>query len=164
MSELQKLQRFFCKAMSEGWASGNDGEPSKEVPGWTEIRFSGTLTGYPGLCLVDRWGTDRALGRPSGHTIIFEKDAPVWVMHYGIGSYESKALPVLKAALLKAYTQNFFNGGRGVKKFELGDFTYYNEVEGAGFAKFSGKEWVWGSNDEELGTHDYWGGSLVYLS
>jgi hypothetical protein len=165
MPKLKELEKFFCEAMAHGWAAGNNGETkglmlSQVVPGWHEVQYFPEMNGFS---LTDRWGTDPGSGKPSGQTIIYHRTIPIWAMWYGGDSYPKQALPLLKSALLENYSKGIFTGGRGPGFFGDSLYSYINEAEGD-FARFSGRERI-GDEDMQvqIGSHFYWGGSLVYL-
>jgi hypothetical protein len=166
MPKLKELEKFFCEAMAHGWASGLEGRQIVR-DGWRKCSYE-NKNDFPDLYLEDCWGRDPSSKKPSGQTIIYEEKSPVWVMWYGGELYKQEALPLLKSALIKNYSKNIFLGGRGPRWLEDTGKVYMNGCTG-NFVQFKGTELIVDENFDEgeegysLGSHSYWGGSLVYL-
>lgn len=165
----QELQDFFLEVMTNhSWASGVKATPCEGVlSGYVEI-----IKGNGRLILLDRWCSNQFGQCSSGTTTIsvFCDDVwqPVWVMDYR-GWYEKEASRFVKQALLNAYKQGTFNGGRGLAVDDSSPpMKYLNTViPGSTFEKFAGFETVNTINvfaDYErpcLGWHKYSGMLLL---
>jgi len=171
LTRLEEVENFFYLAARNGWADGTEGtviceqDDATGTPEWKEVklRFSFPFSGY---LFEDRWGTDPDSGRPSGHTIISYKGMPVWVMWTGGNTYKEDVYDFLRETLCIAYRRQEFFGGRGPKEYRRGNLLYTNEFEGD-FSCFHGHESIHYVNADGskvlAGSHDYWGGSLVFL-
>lgn len=93
--------------------------------------------------------SNRGTGFSFGHTVIFYRNQPVWVMQYQ-GWCDPPMIPFLKQALLANYRQGIFCRGRGPEKFagEVGGqlATYLNLDKRVGregdFIVFDGAEMI----------------------
>ena len=76
---------------------------------------------------------------------------------------EEKITPVVKKALLDAYEQKRFCGGRG-DNYEEGPFVYLNRPESEAFSHFHGREdvWLWDERGvNRVGGYKYFGRSMI---
>lgn len=153
------LEPFFFDAMRAGYASGDNGKPTR--PGYVEISFEENE--YE---LVDEWmNAPSPRGTSHGQTRIWYRDIPVWYMHYS-GHYHKHALPIVRKSLGLAYTQGRFIGGRGVRYLELFDseyeFVYTNSPDPHWdtFGSFRGVETVH-CKGLLVGYHSYNGGLIT---
>jgi hypothetical protein len=168
---LAETQKFFFQGASRGWAGGNsgsllqknDGTPSME--NWREVIYQDHL-GFAGYHFADRWGTDPDSGRPSGSMIITHWNIPVWGMWVGGESYNNDVIRFLRKVLLLSYREQKFFGGRGPQEHRESNLLYTNVFEG-NFSRFSGREQIEyvtsGGAKQLAGSHEYWGGSFVFL-
>ena len=167
MLKLKTLENFFFEAMQQGWAAGGTPMPMRHFRGWHKIEFTDWKK-YRGLMLRDCWGIDPDSGRPSGQTIIFEHTFPVWAMWYGKGGYKKEGLPFLREVLMENYSRHIFRSGRGPQKWRIrgrgGEGISYRNWSEGDFSQFKGQEVLFDEKGQkELGHHEFWGGSLVYL-
>lgn len=96
----------------------------------------------------------------SGHTTMWYKGRPVWIMHYG-GWYAEEAIPFLKQCLRQAYEfDRVFYGGRGPACVRGERFTYVNRYLGT-FDDFRGEESIFDLDGACRGYHWYHGMSLI---
>lgn len=154
--DIEKIQAFFFNAMLHGWASGAEAGEVIDMPGYEAIPFR-----EGDLSLLDCYCMNPSSGKSAGTTTIWYQDTPVWFMSYG-GHYEEAAILCLKHALLKAYQEGLFLGGRGVNSFQEGSLSYNNEAHAPNFVTFSGREAVFDVQANiSLGYHQYWGMSLI---
>lgn len=166
-SWLEETKEVFFLGARSGWASGNDGQllSSKEgSPGMEDWRYTvwHDPIGFQGYCYTDRWGRDPDSGKPSGQIVITHWSIPVWVMWYGGNSYPKETLPFLRDMLMDSYRSDRFVGGRGPVEY-FGEFAYLNDFTGD-FDRFTGTECIAKRiTHDRLGSHSYWGGSLVFL-
>ncbi len=162
---LKRVKNFFFECMVKGWASGAEAE-----------LFSFGYKGYQfreekensKLVLMDAYcvGDD---GNSSGFTSIRYDESPVlWTMYY-LGEYSKEAIPILKEALLKAYQDRKFYGGRGIN-LDDGKYEYCNDIGAYSqkdpFLFFQGKERIEeisiGALEPDIkGWHEYMGKVLV---
>jgi len=156
MVDIAEVQAFFFRAMREGYAGSGQKTEVADMPGYKEIRFS-----EGDFLLVDRYCVAPNLVKSAGTTTIWFDGVPVWVMNYG-GYYEEEAISILKRALSTAYQREEFFGGRGQFVFTNGGLLYTNHPRLNDFARFEGREEVFGTTGRtSLGFHDYWGMSLL---
>lgn len=159
--DWKEVQRFFFRAMVEGWAAkGSKAEPP-DMPGYKEIYFQ-----EGDFQLVDLWCAISGQTRSAGTTTIWIGQRPIWVMQYG-GWYRPEAIPTVRGALLSAYKGEIFMGGRGSITFSLPEsphLEYRNRVNMNDLFQFSGTEYVWdkrGNQEKKIGLHYYSGMALV---
>src|SRR3990167_11076042 len=106
---LQEAQAFFFEAMVRGYAD--------------EVHKPITVPDKPGFKqfiyrkgddwrLVDEWATNPDSDASCGTTTIWHQGRVIWVMQY-FGEYEEQAISFLKKALMAAYSQDQWCGGRG---------------------------------------------------
>lgn len=170
-TRLEEVESFFYLAAQNGWAGGMEGTVISErddangTPEWKEVNLQFSFP-HLGYLYVDRWGTDPDSGLPSGHTLISHKGMPVWVMWTGGNIYNEDVYDFLQENLRIAYRRQQFFGCRGQSVYRRGNLLYTNQFEGD-FARFHGHECIHYVNDDGsktfAGSHDYWGGSLVFL-
>ncbi|MEK7552098.1 MAG: DUF5680 domain-containing protein [Patescibacteria group bacterium] len=154
-STLESVQEFFFDGMLAGWCgTGSPKGDIAELPGSRKFTFiSGEFQ------MVDCFMVNSHSNKSSGMTIIFYRDQPVWMMHYG-GWYDEKAIPFLKTCLQKAYKKRQFLGGRGPMLARGRGLFYQNQPRSSGFDDFSGEEWISGPT-RFFGRHWYHGMSLL---
>ena len=154
---MEDIERFFFKAMVNGWASGCEKIKIADMPAYKAISFRDG-----NFYLLDRYCVVSKSQKSAGTTTIWYRDEPVWVMNYG-GFYEESAIVFLKRALLEAYKEREFVGGRGpIFYSENEGLNYVNRPLLEDFAKFEGREEVFNaSSGKSLGFHEYWGMSLL---
>ena len=111
--------------------------------------------------LLDRYCVSPDSNKSAGTITIWHKDVPVWLMNYG-GWYDKCAIPVVKEALMRAYEEKMFFGGRGWNMHKKNGIIYVNIPEKNAFPDFSGSEQaVELETSRLLGYHDYWGITLI---
>lgn len=151
---------FFFEAMLKGWvAEGVETEPSN-LPGYRVFRHESADKRF---ALVDSYCVSGKSHFPksAGTTTIWWDDRPVWWMSYG-GYYEKEAIPFLKQALVTAYMNKAFVGGRGRLSFRDPHMIYINSPEKNDFSSFKGSEKIIEiASASTLGEHEYWGMSLI---
>ncbi len=166
---VDEVREFFFAAKMHGWAAGAPKMPVMDMPGFKRIIYvDGPFSMIDQYCVVPiadqidpaRYG---AVGSPrsSGTTTIWFEDTPVWQMSY-MGQYTPEASALVKRALLAAYGEKLFLGGRGPEDFEGDGMGYSNLVEHNDFEEFRGHERVskkFMSNIE--GYHAYMGMMLI---
>jgi hypothetical protein len=158
MLNIEQIQAFFFKAMLQGWASGAI-EDTVLVDGVARYQAIPFREGE--LSLLDCYSVNPSSLKSAGTTTIWYQDTPVWFMSYG-GHYEEAAIPCLKHALLAAYGEHLFLGGRGLRSFHEGPLVYSNGNVSTDFTWFNGRESVVDTvNNVSLGNHQYWGMSLL---
>ncbi|MEK7512677.1 MAG: DUF5680 domain-containing protein [Patescibacteria group bacterium] len=138
--------------MLEGWANPNVKKESiPRLPGSKAIFFK-----QDGFTVLDCYFKNGI--QSMGDTIIWHKKEPVWKMSYG-GSYSPEVIPFLKEALLKAYRERSFVGGRGPSFFEGEGYVYVNQMLRNDFTSFLGEERVYSRQEagKVVGHHAYWG-------
>ncbi len=170
-SWLVETRYFFFAGVRSGWAGGNSGSPFKRTDGtpgmedWREAIYLDAV-GFPGFHFADRWGIDPDSGKPSGSIFITHWNIPVWSMWVGGNSYDKQVFPFLREALTETYSRNVFCGGRGPAEYRKDNLLYTNVYEGD-FSRFKGRECIeYVAEDgtkQSAGSHDYWGGSFVFL-
>lgn len=154
--DLKEVEEFFLKAMAKGWAAGAKPTSSPDMPGYKYISFR-----EGDFSLIDQYSFNKTNSRGAGSIIVWFKGTPVWVMHYR-GIYSKKTMSFLKQALLNAYTQARFFGGRGSLILKENSLLYINRPELSEFAEFKGREEIIDVNTREvLSWDEYWGFSLV---
>lgn len=157
-----KLQQFFFEAAAVTYASGEKAKPLPELAGAKHYWYQ--PAGSP-LCYADVFFVN---GESSGgQTVIYEHAKPVWIMQYHgwCKDDDPEVLTFLKKALLRAYLDKKFYGGRGEPGFaEIGkqDGLIYDNFAAPphhGFTDFQGRERIWckGRRDTELFWHRYQG-------
>jgi len=161
--DIEKVRKFFFKAMVVGWVADGEEDRSNSIPGLKEIHYcDGSLQ------LVDSFVVNSDAGKSAGQTMIFrlEKDMsprPLWYMSYG-GRYEKRAIPFLKQVLKDSYKEKLFHGCRGPQFVDGSDMSYHNELTGetTTFSQFGGREKiVEHRTNRMLGYHQYYGMSLM---
>jgi len=126
-TDLEVLAQFLVKAKTVTYASGNQDYAVKPA-----------LSGSHQLEYLDKDLQYRDIYYGGMHFIgietVFEKEIPIWGMCYYGGvlpdsddEHIAGMPPFLKAALCKAPLEAPF---RGPKTFQLGDYTYKNEIHG----------------------------------
>lgn len=160
------VQEFFLDAMRHGWASGQVSFHSVQSANRVKKSWNYTNPNFPDFSLVEAYSVFESSRMSFGRKIINYNGAPIWYMHYG-GWYKEKVIPFLKEALLSAYNNNQFHGGRGRSGYYNNDgqfhgFLYRNNIVSNNFGNFSGREFI---TDEFgrgiLGEHHYFGGLLI---
>lgn len=157
---LAGAKEVFFAANLDGYVGNGERSIVTKTPdGYTTIEFE-----EGDYRVVDRYCTTPQSDKSAGTTTIFHKDIPIWWMCYG-GSYPPEVIPFLKAALKEAYQRKQFQGGRGPTTFSGEEgLIYFNTKETtANFQRFEGEERIHrrGSSSWCLGTHKYWGMSLI---
>ncbi len=157
---LSRARTHFFKAMLEGWPAGKKGTPVNGRPGFEEVVYN-----KEGFRVVDEYGVSSS-GKSTGSTKIWLHGDPIWAMGYE-GLYLKEDTLFLRRALLSAYSNSCFSGGRGPRSHahgKMGDEgakIYLNAVEEHGcFEVFRGREEI-RDNVGERGYHRYWGMSLL---
>lgn len=158
--DVEQIETFFFEGMREGWAVSASKTAIPELPGSKCITYRRGK-----FSLKDYYFVSPDSDNSYGTTLIWVAEKPVWIMHYG-GFYVKRAIPIMKAALISAYNQNLFIGGRGPKKFRiLGNPMRYNNHtpnHSKKFEAFSGYEEVYevleSKNEKLLGEHHFFGG------
>lgn len=158
-------EQFFFDAMVRGWVAKAENKFIPELPGVKAIpyRFEGTGD-IKDFYLLDWYVATKESDVSAGSTMIWSKDKPIWVMHYG-GSYQERAIDFLKAVLARAYERREFFGGRGQPFCMMPEWgmVYINRiVPNSKFTSFEGREEIFDyCTRESLGWHKYWGIALV---
>lgn len=157
-TDLGAIKTAFFDAMVHGYADPNTKKaPVPGLPGSKSIMYqSGEFVVMD--CYFVREGSNVS----SGFTLITKDGIPVWVMHYG-GWYEKEAIPFLKSALMAAYQEGEFFGGRGPVEFmdKKEVFIYKNagSFGDSSFSDFRGSEKIFELHTgRTFGTHEYFGG------
>ena len=171
---LEQLMAFYFEAsLIAGWCNP-DAEITKWESGMRSVNYE-----RDGLCYDDVWFVGKAMPGPGwsrGNTTISAGDCQVLAMSYG-GYYPSTGIDITKdivmPALLKAYGDSNFVGGRGPELYanpEYPTLTYHNDCSYAmpiGAEKlrhFWGEERVTNQPNREIndtiGWHTYWGMTL----
>ena len=141
---IEEVQEFFLKVSESGWASGSIKTTENEnLPGFKILNFSqdsGELKFRDEYCV----GAD---GLSSGRTVVWFNDIPIWAKAFQ-GRYPEEFIAPLKRALVSAFKDRSFIGGRGPEQFldEESNSLYLNQVKGD-FRKFRGIETIhpnWG--------------------
>jgi len=120
---LAEMEDIFFKAMNTGYANNSQKETFADIGkmvDFTDGSWS-VIDGY----LVTPLGP-----RSGGLMAMSYEGIPVWLLQYA-GQYEEEAIPCLKAALIAAYSEKKFFGGRGPEQFTLDGLVYQNEVDRA---------------------------------
>ncbi|MBI2063959.1 MAG: hypothetical protein HYT65_03140 [Candidatus Yanofskybacteria bacterium] len=160
----EMIKSFFFEAMKSGWAMPVPKVPVADLPGSKSIPFK-----KGALSLLDYYFVSPGSNSSYGTTVIWIAEKPVWVMHYG-GWYDKRAIPFLKRALMRNYSENVFTGGRGPERLEDNDhiLQYLNRVEQNDFRGFQGYEYIIATSyhagvhsGQKLGEHHYFGGLLA---
>ncbi len=161
---LEMIEFIFFMAMQVGWASGKTKSHTVPLlPRYKVIPFS-----YKNFSVLDAYSPPHS-GKSDGFTKIWFKKFPVWIMSYG-GQYPKKAIPFLKSALMQAYKEKLFIGGRGLSSFtsddKFSDFIYLNQLDLGfdrrnHFEKFRGYEVIETLGQGAIGSHWYQGMSLI---
>lgn len=169
---IVEARDFFFEAMRKGYAGGAEKTSIPGLPGIEAIPYKFDGKGYiVDFYLMDWYAAPEGSLKSAGSTMIWYKDQPVWVMHYG-GFYQNKAIPFLKEALFTAYQRRMFYGGRGqsfylnpewemgyINRLASGDF-FPMDIEA--FESFEGREEIFDlQTSESLGWHRYWGCTLI---
>lgn len=157
--EVERLKKFFFEAALVTYASGIKAE--KQPGGYRSYSYrKGTLK------YIDRYNIG---GQSSfGQTVISDRNDAVWVMQYhGWCKNDSReVLSFLKQALITAYQEKQFNGGRGPSLFhsEGAEMTYYNRSKsqsGTHFTRFTGYEHIVNFNHQEIVFWHHYQGYLL---
>lgn len=157
---LSEVSKVFFEAMLNGWVNPN--------------ATKGTMAQLPGSKLLvfkkgehtvkDFYVSNEAALTSMGNTIIWKGKTPFWMMSYG-GHYPKYIIPFLKKALLAAYSEGQFFGGRGPEFYEDDMHVYINTVMKNDFGQFLGEEKVIEKTGRRLiGWHHYWGMALTFRS
>jgi len=157
---IEEIQKFFFKAMKEGWAANGKKFTIPALPNYKGIEFRSEKED---LRLLDFYCVTPNSSKSAGTTTIWHKDIPVWLINYG-GFYKECAIPFLKNALQKTIEKREFLGGRGPLVFvdEYAGLVYFNNPVQNDFSKFYGHEQIFDILTENLlGYHDYWGFSML---
>jgi hypothetical protein len=121
--------------------------------------------------VVDQWDVTLDTGCFGGRTVIYclatTLWVPVWQMNYQ-GSYPLEVVPLVESALVRAYSQRQFFGGRGETghwvsgNSALAPYVYRNGHAG-NFKNFTGRETVAASEDLEkvFGYCQYMGKAMI---
>ncbi len=154
--DIKIIEHAFLEAMANGYAQG---APMSAI---AELSGSHATTFKWGDCkVIDCYFTTPYSDKSTGQTMIWHKDVPVWVMHYG-GAYAKIAIPFLKECLSQAYVEDRqFYGGRGRHCVRGESLTYFNNMFKFSFYNFKGMEKIFDSTGECLGYHWYHGMSLL---
>ncbi|TAL19151.1 hypothetical protein EPN90_04220 [Patescibacteria group bacterium] len=101
--------------------------------------------------------------RVLGQILIWWREQPVWGMHYrGWRKDDERVIPFLRQALLSAYEEEIWVGGRGPTHFTSDGLEYHNLPANLDFADFSGEETILDPRNEAvLLWHGYAGFSLI---
>jgi hypothetical protein len=164
--DIKELKDFFFRASANGYASGKEPENIPIFPGakgyfyaeWIEEKLYKYFDVYFSI----------GSGRSFGFTIISIDDKLVWYMRYNGACYqkfvnEQKTTDTLKRALLEAYQEKLFLGGRGVKKFKDGNFEYNNLPTKNFFEEFFGEDIIHDETQffpQKIFYHNYEGGLI----
>ena len=150
------IEGIFFDAMLEGYANPKaEKAPFPGLPGSKSITYKdGDFTVID--CYFVREGSDAS----HGFTLITFKDVPIWIMRYG-GWYKKEVIPFLKSALMAAYRERQFFGGRGPIQFmnEEKTLVYQNSGDLYPFSNFHSSEQIRSIVDGKLlGFHECSGG------
>ncbi|MFH1749569.1 MAG: hypothetical protein ABH837_01580 [bacterium] len=155
---IEQLKEVFFEGNLLGWPTGKGLEKtSPDLPGWKIIKVP-----VGDFIFLDRYtvGSD---GFSNGFIEIRngETNQLFWMMMFG-GWYIKQAIQVVKPALIDAYKERQFIGGRGPRFFKAGHIIYENRVHNGGsFEKFRGVEEVFDQKGTQpLGFHWYSGGLM----
>lgn len=163
----QEVLDFFFEAGTKTYAGGMTKTSIKELPGSRVLVYA-----RPPYRYVDCYFS---VGERSfGQTGIWHEalpSGPVWGMQYWGWCKDKRAIPFLKRALLAAYEERIFLGGRGPKHFSVGNeaLEYQNYLSRPGnFSDSEGEEKIWDTTPDSkplfLFHHDYNCFTLVHLS
>jgi len=127
------IEKCFFEGMRRGWASGAPAKANFPFNGAKGYEFHPLIVGELDrhlhyMTLFDYFFTNQESRTSYGTTVILYLGNPVWVMNYG-GWYRKEAVPIVKKALMAAYKENLFCGGRGINGFfcdECLDLEYEN--------------------------------------
>ncbi len=157
MVSLKEVEDFFFSAMATGsWAAGGKATTISDLPGFKVIPVR-----QGDFYLLDYYSLTPGSRRSAGSVTIWWQGIPVWIMHFG-GEYPREAIHLVKTALMEAYTNRLFMGGRGVTSLSDPIFAYTNVPRKRDFADFAGREFVrLLATGEQVGWHNYWGMSLI---
>jgi hypothetical protein len=151
----EEAEAFFFMAVKSGYAFGAETKRIIPLPGWKMVEHvEGDLR------MVDMWHKTPGSDHSTGVAMIYWKDIPVWVMHFG-GWYKPEAMPVLKEALRWCYERRKFIGGRGPENYYGSDMVYENRPVANSFTDFNGVEIIKDYGDKILGSHWYHGSWLL---
>ncbi|OGN10289.1 MAG: hypothetical protein A3J46_00645 [Candidatus Yanofskybacteria bacterium RIFCSPHIGHO2_02_FULL_41_11] len=162
---IEKAEAFFFDAARWGWASGQAYPTVKETQFMKEKswRHEGVGT-FWGFVFEDTYRTFEGSRVSEGQKKISYMDRPIWYMNYG-GWYDKEVIPFLKEALMEAYVQEAFCGGRGQPSFTSNEkypgLLYVNPRHNYSFRLLRGIESVTDPFGKLRGTHDFFGGLLV---
>jgi len=157
MLEAAEIQKFFFKAMLEGWA-GDKNAVDDDMIDYKVFTYEDKERG---LVLSDRFLSIPNCNNSAGTTTIWHEDRAVWWMQYH-GWYDPKVIPFLKSVLVEAYKKEEFYGGRGLWPRHFEDLTYMNSPRfTSDFKRFSGEESIDGDDGQCFGYHEYSGMSLL---
>jgi hypothetical protein len=149
------LKDAFFAAMQNGYAKG-----AVEKTTIQELPCSKVITYRHGIYVVrDVYQVTTNSDASFGTTVISVEDNPLWMMQYQ-GHYRKGDIPFLKRALMKAYAENRFVGGRGPESYAEDKLAYRNNLgsESDNFTHFRGREEIWEVDTAEcVGWHEYQG-------
>lgn len=156
---LELAQKHFFAAMLKGWAAGAKGVSGGRLDFRKEIVYRSTP-----FLVIDSYKVYES-GKSEGETRISYGSHDVWFMSYG-GFYMKKDIQFLKRALMFAYKEPHFYGGRGPLLYHEGEtddtIRYVNDLDtGSTFENFSGTESLRGPGQRLRGLHHYWGMALI---
>ena len=143
MPTLAEVQDVFFRSGREGWAAGVKALqfPMSFLPGAKVILWSDGP-----WQVADAYLTNSLSSRSFGIMSISYDGHPQWTMSYG-GEYAEEAIPILKKALLAAYENNLFYGGRGAlfyyRYYGEGALLYENRPKRNEFSLFDGREEIY---------------------
>jgi len=155
MIDLKAIEDFFFEASRKTYAGQAAKETIPALPGSKTFRYE-----RDNFLYLDTYFTH---GEKSfGQTIIYFNGQPVWMMqYYGFDKVDDKrVIPFLKKALLSAYENNSFVGGRGPAHFSEGILQYRNMISRSRFEDFEGEEII-AENHITLFWHGYRGMALI---
>ncbi len=157
-------EEFFLEAAQRTYAADVPEVKNPNVSGERGYRYERGELSY-----LDRYtvGTN---GWSFGQTIIWQEDQPIWWMHYHGRARMPAVTGFLKDALMAAYVEGRFIGGRGPFAFhraEISPSLYLNRPRPSStFVDFAGREEIIAAAttcDERaiLFWHEYRGSALV---
>ncbi len=153
-----EVEAFYLESALQGWAGGNNGHETADLPGFFETRHA-----RGNFLSVDHWTTDPLTHHTLGHTYIWHLEKCIWMMSYG-GYYPTEALSFLRTTLKKTYENGVFHGARGPEIEVEGSLVYLNKIKkGASkFTKFRGEELIIDIAEKKvLGSHEFHGHFLA---
>lgn len=163
---LAEAQAFFFEAMRNGYAANVEKIGLPHMDSYKGIPY-GSRDGS--MYLIDAYCVNAEHKRApysAGTTTIVWRGRPIWWMSYA-GWYYKEVIPFLRKALLQAYADDAFVGGRGPNKYVFesrnGRWEYLNTPASNDFGNFEGKETItqfFTENPFKAGEHRYWGVAL----